>query len=111
MVQVTASGNLMLWGIIPMCTLQLLVPAGHCLNPTAYLSIVANNVHLFMATVKSSINGYFQQDNVQCDAAQIISKWFLEHNNELIAFTLSSTDTRSNPTGHFWDVLEWQIAS
>ncbi len=33
----------------------------HCLNATAYLSIVANHVHPFMTTVYQSSDDYFQQ--------------------------------------------------
>ncbi len=54
-------------------------------NTTAYLSIVADHVHPFMTTVYPSSDGYFQQDNAACHKAQIISDWFLEHDNE---FTL-----------------------
>ncbi len=62
-----------------------LVPIEHRLNATVYLSIVADHVHPFMTTVYSSSDGYFQQDNAPCHKAQIISDWFLEHDNE---FTL-----------------------
>ncbi len=62
-----------------------LVPIEHHLNTTAYLSIVADHVHPFITTVNLSSGGYFQQDNAPCHKAQIISDWFLEHDNE---FTL-----------------------
>ncbi len=42
-------------------------------------------VHHFMTTVHPSSDDYFQQDNAPCHKAQIISDWFLEHDNE---FTL-----------------------
>ncbi len=61
------------------------VPIEHRLNATAYLSIVADCVHPFMTTVYPSSDGYFQQDKAPCHKAQIISDYFLEHNNE---FTL-----------------------
>ncbi len=62
-----------------------LVPIEHRLNATAYLSIVADHVHPFMTTVHPSSDGYFQQDNAPCHKAEIISDWFLEHDDE---FTL-----------------------
>ncbi len=69
-----------------------LVPTEHCLNATAYLSIVADHVHPFMTP---SSDGYFQQDNAPCQKAQIISDWFLEH-DKLFHFTQrASTVTRS----------------
>ncbi len=58
-----------------------LVPIEHCLNTTVYLSIVSDHVHPFMTTVYHLLM-YFQQDNAPCHKAQIISDWFLEHDNE-----------------------------
>ncbi len=78
-------GGVMVWGIFYWHTLGPLVPIEHCLNATVYLSIVADHVHPFMTTVYTSSDGYFQQDNAPCHKAQIISDWFLEHDNE---FTL-----------------------
>ncbi len=46
-----AGGGVMVWGIFSWQTLGPLVPIEHCLNATAYLSIVANHVHPFMTTV------------------------------------------------------------
>ncbi len=66
-------------------TLGPLVPIEHRLNATASLSIVADHVYPFMATVYPSSDGYFQQDNAPCHKAKIILDWFLEHDNE---FTL-----------------------
>ncbi len=46
-----AGGGVMVQGIFSWCTLGPLVPIEHCLNATAYLSIVADHVHPFMTTV------------------------------------------------------------
>ncbi len=81
---VQAGGGVMVWGVFSWHTLGLLVPIEHRLNATAYLSIVADHVHPFMTTVYHLLM-YFQQDNAPCHKAQIISDWFLEHDNE---FTL-----------------------
>ncbi len=78
-------GGEMMWGIFSMHTLVPLVPIEHCLNATSYLSIVTDHVHPFMTTVYPSSDGYFHHDNAPCYKAQIISNWFLEHDNE---FTL-----------------------
>ncbi len=80
----SGGGGVMVWGVFSWHTLGLLVPIEHRLNATAYLSIVADHVHLFMTTVYHLLM-YFQQDNAPCHKAQIISDWFLEHDNE---FTL-----------------------
>jgi len=69
---VQAVGGVMVWGMISWHTL---VPIGHCLNATAYLSIVSDHVHPYMATMYPC----FQQDNAQCHKARIISNWFLQH--------------------------------
>jgi len=76
-----SGGGVMVWGMFSWHTLGPLVPIGHRLNATAYLSIVSDHVHPFMATMFPS--GYFQQDNAPCHKARIISNWFLEHDNEL----------------------------
>ncbi len=47
-------GDVKGWGIFSWHTLGLLVPIEHCLNATAYLSIVADHVHPFMTTVHPS---------------------------------------------------------
>ncbi|KAG1927050.1 hypothetical protein F2P79_024494 [Pimephales promelas] len=47
-----------------------LVSVEHRLNATAYLSIVSDNVHPFMATMYPSSDGYFQQDNAPFTRSQ-----------------------------------------
>ncbi len=71
-------------GVFSWHTLGLFVPIEHRLNATVYLSIVTDRVHPFMTTVYHLLM-YFQQDNASCHKDQIISDWFLEHDNE---FTL-----------------------
>ncbi len=46
-----AGGGVMVWGIFSWHTLGPLVPIEHCLNATAYLSIVADHVYPFMTKV------------------------------------------------------------
>ncbi len=46
-----AGGGVMVWGIFSWHTLGPILPTEHCLNATAYLSIVADHIHLFMTTV------------------------------------------------------------
>jgi len=85
-----------------------LVPIEHLLNTTAYLRIVADHVHNFMTTVYPSY-GYFQQDNAPCHKAQIISDWFLEHDNEFTLLKWAPQLPDFNPIEHLWDVVEREI--
>jgi len=62
-------GGVMLWGMFSWHTLGPLVPIGHSLNATAYLSIVSKNLHPFMATMYPFSDGSFQQDNAPCHKA------------------------------------------
>ncbi len=52
-------GGVKVWGMFSGHTWGPLVPIDHCLNATAYLSIVADHVHPFMTTVYTSSDGNF----------------------------------------------------
>ncbi len=104
-----AGGGVMVWGIFSWHTLGPSVPIEHCLNVTAYLSIVADHVYAFMTTVYPSSDDYFQQDNAPCHKAQIISDWFLEHENEFTLLKWPPQSSDLNPVEHLWDVVEWEI--
>ncbi len=102
-------GGVMVWGVFlahfgPLSTNWALYK-----NTTAYLSIVADHVHPFMTTVYPSSEGYFQQDNASCHKAQIISDWFLEHDNEFTLLKWPPLSPDLNPIEHLWDVVEREI--
>ncbi len=52
---------------------------------------------------------YFQQDNAPCHKDQIISDWFLEHDDEFTFLKWPPQSTDLNPIEHLWDVEEREI--
>ncbi len=109
LVSMVQAGGVMMWGIFSWHTLGVLVPIEHGLNAAVYLRFVADHVHPFMTTVYPSSDGYFQQDNTPCHKAQIISDWFLEHDNEFTLLKWPPQSPDLNPTEHLWDVVEREI--
>ncbi len=66
-------------------------------------------IYIVMTTVYPSSDGYFQQDSAPCHKAQIISDWFLEHENEFTLLKWPPQSPDLNPIEHLWDVVEQEI--
>ncbi len=60
-----------------------------------------------MTTVYTSSEGYFKQDNAPC--TQIISDWFLEHDNEFTLLKWPPHLPDLNLIERLWDVVEIRI--
>ena len=51
----------------------------------------------------------FKTGDTSCHKAQIISNWFLEHDNEFTVLQWPPQSPDLNPIEHLWDVVEREI--
>ncbi len=100
-------GGVMVWGIFSWHTLGPLVPIEHRLNATPEYCCWPCPIPLWLQCNQSS-DGYFQ-DNSPCHKAQIISDWFLEHDNEFTLLKWPPQSPDLNPIEHLCDVVEREI--
>nr|KAF6360109.1 hypothetical protein mMyoMyo1_011067 [Myotis myotis] len=97
-------GSVMVWGMFSWHDLGSLIHVEQRLTSTAYLSIIADQVHPIMLMAYPNGDGFFQQDNGPCHGARIVQEWFQEHEGD---FTTKSPDL--NPIEHLWDEVKRAI--
>ncbi|GBM81412.1 hypothetical protein AVEN_250806-1 [Araneus ventricosus] len=79
------------------------------LNSCAYLSIVADQVHPYMATVYPANNDVFQLDNATYHVSKIVRAWLEEHDEELQLLPWPQNSTDFNPCENMWKYLDRHI--
>jgi len=67
-------GGVMVRGMFSWHTLGPLMPIGHCLNATGYLSIVSDHFHPFTATMYPSSNGVHGSRNYSSKIMHHVTK-------------------------------------
>ncbi len=101
----------MLWAMFCWETLGPGIHVDVTLTRTTYLNIVADQVHPFMTMVFPDGSSVFQQNNAPCHMAEIVQKWFEEHDKEFKLLTRTPNSPDLNPIEHLWDVPEKQVRS
>ncbi|GFV47576.1 DDE_3 domain-containing protein [Trichonephila clavipes] len=73
-----------------------------------YMSIIADQLHLHMASVLKldSKWKWIQEDNVPCHKNQIDREWLREHNDEFQLMSWPPNSPDLNPIDHIWAFIE-----
>ncbi|GBN03595.1 Transposable element Tcb2 transposase [Araneus ventricosus] len=102
-------GNVMVWVMFSWHALGPLNRVEGTLNSCVYLSIVADQVHPYMATMYPANDGVFQQDNATCHVSKIVRAWFEEYDEgfQLLPWPPNSPDL--NHCQNLWEHLDRHI--
>lgn len=92
-----AVGGIMVWGMLSWHILDLSVLIENYLRATAFMCIVAEQVHPFMTT--------FQQDNSWCQHGSNNLKLVSEHEKEFALLQWPPWLPDFSPNKHLWDLM------
>ncbi|GBN19331.1 hypothetical protein AVEN_59630-1 [Araneus ventricosus] len=112
-------GGIVVWGMFFWSTLGPLVSVDTTLNSTAYLNIISDYVHSFMAIKFPYGDGHIKKDNAPGHSARSFTNLFEENQStcfkfELPEFNLLPCPDQSpdlNPMGHLRDEVERSLRS
>ncbi|GFW12286.1 transposable element Tcb2 transposase [Trichonephila clavipes] len=99
----------MLWETFSWASLGPVVVVELTMNASAYLNIIAYQLHPYIASVFPDGNGMFQEDNPPCQKAKIVLEWFQKHDAEFQLMSSSSNSPDLNQIEHIWDVMGRQL--
>ncbi|GBM53193.1 Transposable element Tc1 transposase [Araneus ventricosus] len=96
-------GGIMLWGTFSWAAMGPVVVVERTMKAVNYLSIIADQLHLYMEFVFPTGNRSFQQDNAPCHKARIVLEWFEEHTDEFHLMSWPPNSPDINPMEHIWN--------
>ncbi len=99
-------GGVMVWGIYFLGTLNTNWALFKCHSLPEYCCWPCSSLYDYSVPIFWC---YFQQDTAPCHKAQIISDWFLEHDNKLTLLKWPPQSPDLNPIEHFWVVVQREI--
>ncbi|GFV70318.1 DDE_3 domain-containing protein [Trichonephila clavipes] len=92
--------GIMLWRAFSLKILGPLVLVEGTVKVVEYLSIIADQLYSYMASVFPTGNEIFQQDCVPCQKARIVLERYEKHKDELRSIFLSPNSGDLNLIGH-----------
>ena len=100
----SASGKLQVWGAFTQYGFRVLVRIDGRLNAAAYQDILREHLLPLELTENGMV---FQQDNAACHTAATTTRFFAEHNIEVIPWPAQSPDLA--PIENLWGYLQQRL--